>query len=205
MNRLVKLLSLLIILGWHSTGQAHHVLGRPAYSLSEDSNTPPSIQVETQIGDYRISYMVFPDFPRPNGRGRVNLYATHLDTAEPLASVVTFSVREGGWLISGDEEVIGAQFPDDNVYRQGFIFKEAGAYVITAAFEAGGESYRVDFPLRVGDSAPIGLLGALGGILAAVLIGVSLVQRKRLAREKLRVAGRRVASDLRASRPMDRD
>ena len=30
---------------------AHHVLGRPAYSLSEDSNTPPSTQAELQIGD----------------------------------------------------------------------------------------------------------------------------------------------------------
>jgi len=40
--------------------QAHHVLGRPSYSLSEDSTTPPSMQVETQIGDYYVTYMAFP-------------------------------------------------------------------------------------------------------------------------------------------------
>lgn len=44
---------------------AHHVLGRPAYSLNEDSNTPPSMQVETQIGDYLVNMMVFPAFPKP--------------------------------------------------------------------------------------------------------------------------------------------
>jgi len=39
---------------------AHHVLGRPAYALNENSNTPPSMQLETVIGDYFVNYMVFP-------------------------------------------------------------------------------------------------------------------------------------------------
>jgi len=34
---------------------AHHVLGRPTYSLNEDSNSPPRMQLETQIGDYFIT------------------------------------------------------------------------------------------------------------------------------------------------------
>ncbi len=34
---------------------AHHVLGRPAYSLNEDSNTPPAMQAEIQIGDYLVT------------------------------------------------------------------------------------------------------------------------------------------------------
>ncbi|HJP08136.1 MAG TPA: hypothetical protein QF882_11880 [Arenicellales bacterium] len=201
----MKLFSLWVILGWCSIGHAHHVLGRPAYSLNEDSNTPPSMQVETQIGDYRVSYMVYPAFPRPNGPGRINLYATHLDTTEPLASVVTFTVREDNWLGSGDQEVIGTQVPDDSVYRQGFIFKEAGDYTITAKFEAGGEPYQVDFPLRVGDSSPVGLLGVLGSILAAVLIGVSVAQRKRIAREKVRGSGKGPASGEKGQRRMDCD
>ena len=45
---------------------AHHVLGRPAYSLGADSNTPPSMQIETQIGEYYVTYMAFPAFPKPN-------------------------------------------------------------------------------------------------------------------------------------------
>ena len=34
---------------------AHHVLGSPTYSLNEDSNAPPRMQLETQIGDYFIT------------------------------------------------------------------------------------------------------------------------------------------------------
>lgn len=58
---------------------AHHVLGRPSYSLSEGSNTPPSMQVETEIGNYFVTYMVFPAFPKANVAGRVNLYISHID------------------------------------------------------------------------------------------------------------------------------
>lgn len=200
MRRPVRLFGLWVILGWCSIGHAHHILGRPAYSLNEDSNTPPSMQVETQIGDYRVSYMVYPAFPRPDGPGRINLYATHLDTTEPLNSVVTFTVREDNWLGSGDEEVIGTQVPSDSVYRQGFAFKEAGDYIITAKFEAGGESYQVDFPLRVGDSSPAGLIGVLVSILAAILIGVSIAQRKRINREKVRSPGKKSTSGKRVRR-----
>ena len=58
-NGLTLLLSIIIL---SVPVQAHHVLGRPSYSLNEDSTTPPSMQVETQIGDYYITYMVFPAF-----------------------------------------------------------------------------------------------------------------------------------------------
>jgi hypothetical protein len=66
---------LLVLLPCQFAG-AHHVLGRPTYSLNEDSNTPPSMQVETQIGAYFVSYMAFPAFPKPNEAGRVSVYAT---------------------------------------------------------------------------------------------------------------------------------
>lgn len=71
---------------------AHHVLGRPSYSLGEDSNTPPSMQVETQIGEYYITYMVFPAFPKPKQPGRINLYASRIDNGKSFPGNVTFKV-----------------------------------------------------------------------------------------------------------------
>ena len=71
---------------------AHHVLGRPAYSLGADSNTPPSMQVETQIGEYFVTYMAFPAFPKPNQRGRVNLYASRIDNGNTFNGDVIFKV-----------------------------------------------------------------------------------------------------------------
>ncbi|WJW74802.1 hypothetical protein QVG61_09855 [Thiohalobacter sp. IOR34] len=180
---------LLVVLAWLPTAGvfAHHVLGRPAYSLNEDSNTPPSMQVETQIGSYFVTYMVFPAFPRPGEPGRINLYASRIDGGEPFQGEVTFKVRDDGWF-SGEEELLGVQPPDDNVFRQGFVFSEAGDYIITARFEADGEPYQIDFPLRIGDPAPVGPLGIAVGVIVAVLVGVNLVQRKRALRNKIRQA-----------------
>ncbi len=158
--------------------QANHVLGRTSYSLGEDSNTPPSMQVETQIGDFYVTYMAFPAFPKPNQQGRVNLYASRIDNGLPFDGEVTFKVRNDSWF-SSTEETLGTQKIDDNVYRQGFIFKEEGHYIVTAEFESGGEPYQIDFPLRIGEPISVGPIGLTVGILILVLIVVNVMQRKR--------------------------
>jgi len=174
---------LLSILWVANSVQAHHVLGRPSYSLGSDSNTPPSMQVETQIGEYYVTYMAFPAFPKPNEQGRVNLYASRIDNGSTFNGTVMFKVRDDNWL-SDKEEVLGEQNIDDGVYRQGFIFKEAGDYIVTAEFESGGEPYIIDFPLRIGDPAPVGPIGIAVLIIVIVLLGVDLTQRKRMQRLK---------------------
>jgi len=162
---------------------AHHVLGRPSYSLSEDSNTPPSMQVETQIGEYYVTFMAYPAFPKPNEQGRVNLYASRIDNGAPFDGEVTFKMRDDSWF-SSKEEVIGVQKIDDGVYRQGFIVTEAGDYIVAAEFESGGEPYIIDFPLRIGDPLPLGPIGLAVLIIIVVLVGVNLTQRKRMQRLK---------------------
>jgi len=162
---------------------AHHVLGRPAYSLGEDSNTPPSMQIETQIGEYYVTYMAFPAFPKPNQRGRVNLYASRIDNGNTFNGDVIFKVKDDSWF-SSKEEVLGTQKIDNGVFRQGFIFTEAGSYIITAEFESDGEPYIIDFPLQIGESDSIGPLGITVAILIFVIVGVNITQRRRLQRIK---------------------
>lgn len=176
----IGLLCLLSCLGI-SEVSAHHVLGRPSYSLGEDSNTPPSMQVETQIGDYYVTYMAFPAFPKPNEPGRVNLYATRIDNGKSYAGRVTFKIMDDSWFAS-DLETIGTQSPDDRVFRQGFVISEAGDYIIRAEFEAGGAPYVIDFPLRIGDPWPVGPLGIAVAVIFAILITVNITQRRRLQR-----------------------
>ncbi len=165
---------------------AHHVLGRPAYSLNEDSNTPPSMQVETQIGNYFVTYMIFPAFPKPGEKGRINIYASRIDSGDTLASPITFLVRDGGWFADRTEEVLGTQDVYDGVYRQGFVFKQDGNYIISAKFEADGEPYNIDFPLQIGESTSMLPIGIALGSIVLVLVAVNIVQRKRLMREKIR-------------------
>lgn len=162
---------------------AHHVLGRPSYSLGDDSNTPPSMQVETQIGEYYVTYMAFPAFPKPKQPGRVNLYATRIDSGKSFEGKVTFKVKDDSWF-SSKVETIGTQDPDDTVFRQGFIISEAGDYIIRAEFEAGGEPYSIDFPLQIGDPMPVGPLGISVMLIFLILITVNITQRRRLQRLK---------------------
>lgn len=167
---------------------AHHILGRPAYSLNEDSNTPPSMNLETQIGDYFVTAMVYPAFPKPNESGRIHFYAKQMDTNEPLDTNVKFIVTDNSFLSNDEGETLGAQVLEDSVYRQGFVFKKQGDYIITAQFQAGGEPYTIDFPMRVGNPLPIGLLGSFIVFVIILLVGISLFQRKRLAGQKRHLA-----------------
>ncbi len=162
---------------------AHHVLGRPSYSLGADSNTPPSMQVETQIGEYYVTYMAFPAFPKPNQPGRVNLYASRIDNGNTFDGDVVFKIKDDSWF-SSKEEILGTQKIDDGVYRQGFVFSKAGNYIVTAEFESGGEPYTIEFPLRIGEPDSIGPIGIAVVIIIFVIAGVNITQRRRLQRMK---------------------
>ncbi len=192
--------ALLVMTFWLSPvdpAVAHHVLGRPSYSLNEDSNTPPAMQAEVQIGDYLVTYMVYPAFPRPKHPGRINFYASRIDDGTPYDGQVTFKARNDSWRswfgIGDAGRKLGRQPPDDNVFRQRDLFDQAGDYIISAEFQADGELYVVDFPLRIGEPAPIGPMGIVVGVLIAVLVTVSVVQRRRAMTGKIR--GARDAKD----------
>ncbi len=144
------------------------------------------MQIETQIGDYFVTYMVFPAFPDPNKPGRLNLYATRLDNGEPFQGEVAFKVRDDN-LFGSNEELLGVQPPDDNVFRQGFEFLRAGDYIIRAEFESGGEPYQIDFPLTIGEPSRLGPVGIAVAIILVVLLSVNVKQR-RLLRAKIRSA-----------------
>ena len=180
-----KVVLLILLINILSINQvfAHHVLGRPSYSLGDDSNTPPSLQVETQIGEYYVTYMAFPAFPKPNESGRVNLYASRIDNGNTFNGKVTFKVRDDSWF-SSKQEILGTQEIDDGVYRQGFVFSKAGNYIVTAEFESGGEPYTIDFPLRIGEPDSIGPIGLAVVIIVLVIVAVNITQRHRLQRLK---------------------
>lgn len=180
---LLRTLLCLLTLLYSTQLFAHHVLGRPSYSLNEDSNTPPSIQMESRIGDYFVTFMAFPAFPRPNEPGRVHLYASRLDNGKPYKGEVIFKVRDDSWF-SKNEEVLGAQVIDDNVYRQGFLFNKEGNYLITAEFIDNEEPYVIELPLQIGTPAPVGPVGLAVGIVIFTLISINIIQRKRRYRLK---------------------
>ena len=143
--------------------------------------------METRIGDYFVTYMVFPAFPRPQKPGRINFYVKHNRGETPFQGMVTFKMRDNSWLSwlqgGGQAATLGTQPPADNVFRQGFVVPEKGEYIITAAFENGGQQHNVEFPLRVGTPTPVGYIFAL---LLLGLIALAVIQRRRSMTGKLR-------------------
>lgn len=191
----MKIAGIIFLLLLVADVNAHHVLGRPAYSLNEDSNTPPSMQVETQIGNYFVTYMVFPAFPKAGERGRINLYATRIEDGSAYSGEVSFTVKDDVFFGNNPAEYLGSQLPDDSVFRQGFEFSDNGDYIITAEFIDGGEPYTIDFPLRIGPPASIGPIGIAVGTIFIILLGVNLIQRKRLLNSKIRNAHDETAAE----------
>ena len=189
MVRFLFSMAFMLLIPLH-TAAAHHVLGRPAYSLNEDSNTPPSMQGEARIGDYVLTYMIFPAFPRPGDPGRIHFYATAIEDSEPFVGKVSFSMRADRWWSTGKGVALGVQPPDYHVYRQGFSVEQAGDYMVTVRFEADGEPYTLDFPLRVGTPPLLGPLEIAVGVLLALLVIISLIQRRRAMTGKIRAARR---------------
>jgi len=180
----MNFIKIFLLILFCSSAQGHHVLGRPSYSLNEDSNTPPSMQVEVRVGEYHITYMVFPAFPSPNQPGRVNLYASRIDNGEPFQGQVIFRVRGNNWF-NKREEVLGIQTVDDNVFRQGFEFEKAGSYIIRVEFESNNEPYQIDFPLQIGETSVFGPIGVAASLITLLLITVNLLQRKKLINTKI--------------------
>lgn len=185
-TQLLKYVGLFCLCVMSVNVMAHHVLGRPAYSLNEDSNTPPSMEVETQIGQFFVTYMVFPAFPKAGERGRVNVYASRIENGQSFDGNMSFSVRNDVLFGNDEKEVLGTQIIDDGVYRQGFEFSKDGAYIITASFIADGEPYEIDFPLQVGESSGVAPVMLAIGVIIFILISVNVVQRRRIMREKIR-------------------
>ncbi|HJN23176.1 MAG TPA: hypothetical protein QF509_04605 [Rhodospirillales bacterium] len=190
LHLLFTLLTAVVWLSAVDDAAAHHVLGRPSYSLNEDSNTPPSLQAETRIGDFLVTYMAFPAFPRPEQPGRIYLYASRIDDGTPYQGKVTFRVRADSWFswlgMDNNSEKLGVQSPDGNVFRQGYMFHEAGDYIISAASKADEVPYTIDFPLRIGEPVPVGPIGIIAGLLVVVLVSVSMMQRRRSMTGKIR-------------------
>ncbi|MEO5376558.1 MAG: hypothetical protein H7832_02040 [Magnetococcus sp. DMHC-6] len=153
-----------------SPALAHHILGRPAYHFGEDSSTPPSISLETQIGQYVVNVMVFPAFPKPGEESRIKFYAIHLKTKETLSVPIQFLIRDDVWFGDKRLESLGEQRPIDGIYRQSVIFKEEANYILTAQFEALNEPYTIDIPLTIGNPTSSWPLFIAAGVVGGMLL-----------------------------------
>lgn len=181
---------LLGFLLWVPQVEAHHVLGRPSYSVNEDSNTPSSMQIETQIGQYTVVITVFPAFPKPGRLTVVKLYATHTKTNASFPGPVHFFVLDDVWFGGTPEEQIGTQERpnlDGGIFKQGLAFEKEGFYIISARFEYGDEPYVIDIPVQIGSPKSFDQILIAVGVVVLVLATVALIKRAKRKRRLERI------------------
>ncbi len=187
MNKM-SLIILTLLIGFSQINKvfSHHILGRPSYQLNEDSNTPPSLQGEAEMGEFYVTYMIYPAFPKPEEPGRISIYIKRYKNSRSFDGAVKFTARYENLFSFSNFDSLGTQRLDDSVYRQSFNFHQSGDYTIRAKFRANEEDYTLDIPLRVGAPKFIGPIGIVVGVIFALLILVSTVQYSRSMNGKTR-------------------
>ena len=70
--------------------------------------------------------------------------------------------------------------------RQRLVFPGRGEYLITIRFEDNGEPYVIQFPVHIGEAAPVSVVTMAIIALAIALVLISLTQRRRLMSGKVR-------------------
>ena len=180
-NKWVAFLFILTVAALQTAARAHDLPGQPSHVLSEDPDAPPAVQIETHIGAYHVILMASPASPQPDERGTLTLSVFRSDNEEPFVGRVTFKAIADS-LFSEQEETIGVQFIRDDVYEQGFLFKEAGDYIIRAEFDIDGQPSAVDLPLTIGRPSSLGTIGVVIALLLIALVAVNMLQRRRLQR-----------------------
>jgi len=170
--------------------QGHHILGRPSYGLDADTTETSSIEMDSEIGDYNATFMLYPSLPEPGDHGRINLFIAHLPGSPAPDGPITFAIRRDSWMayfgLLGARREIGQQFPDDRVYRQAMRIPDEGRYVILASFTAGRKSYEFRFPVQIGEPAVAGPAEIAALVLVLALLVCSVAMRRRVMTGKLR-------------------
>ena len=125
------------------------VLAKENRPMAAESMDAALNRVETNIGDYHISFTSTPSLVKPNQRGQINLQIKPVNGAEKMTGNVTFKLRESGLFLQ-PMNVLGVKAPLDNEYQQSVLLQQSDRYVVTAEFFIKDEFYSLDFPLQVG-------------------------------------------------------
>jgi len=166
---------------------AHHILGIPHYKYSEDYPQIPYLEVMAQAGAYDLDFTHFPGFPRPGERIRCKLYVRDRESGaafrEPLLVEVARRAFPWGTEPAGEPFTIRTgDGPEQNDYKFFVTFDAAEAYELRVHFPNGDLMEEIPFPVVVGktDDRPL-ILGA-AGLLAAAIVSVAVVKRRRRSR-----------------------
>ncbi len=173
---------------------AHHIMGIPHHTYSEEYPQIPIVEVQAQTPHSDVHFTYMPGTPRPGQDVRFKLYARGREDGKPRTPPMKVEVYKetffGGLEPVRDAfEIEPGVGPERNDFKWFINFREAEAFKIRVHYpDVGGGVEVLDFPVTIGETDDRPLIGAAFGtlVLAAVVVGVTKRRRKRQKRAEKR-------------------
>ncbi len=156
------------------SASAHHIRGIPHYSYQENYPQAPAFEEFRESGPWELqfTYWQIPSQPALD----LALYVKRRDTGKPYSDAVTIQVFQQGEDEANDlNHPVNAYANPRNIYKVGWVYEEAGMYVVKVDLGEGDEQISERFTLQVGTVPPNywflgGAVVAVVGLMAAVAI-----------------------------------
>jgi hypothetical protein len=161
-----------------SAAAAHHIRGIPHYSYQENYPQAPAFEEFRESGPWALefTYWQIPSQPALD----LALYVKRLDTDEPYKGAVTLQVFK-----QGEDESTEINHPFDayanprNIYKVGWVYEEAGVYIVKVDMGEGDEKISERFTIQVGTIPPnYWFLGGAAGVVIGLMAVVAVIKKR---------------------------
>lgn len=173
---------LLLALLVPAAAEAHHILGIPHYAYSENYPQIPFVEVMAQTVDHDLHFSYFPGTPRPGERVRFKLYVRERSSGRAFTGPLRLEVYEkrmwGGERLDQLELAPGTG-PEAHDYKFFHRFETADAFELRLDFPTRDGVERIPFPVVIGRTDDLPLLGAAAGLLVGAALTVGVLKRRR--------------------------
>jgi hypothetical protein len=161
-----------------TTATAHHIRGIPHYSYQENYPQAPAFEEFRESGSWELqfTYWQIPSQPALD----LALYVKRLDTEKPYTGAVTLQVFKQGEDESTDlNHPVNAYANPRNIYKVGWVYEEAGVYIVKVDMGEGAEKISERFTIQVGTVAPnYWFLGGAAFVVVGLMAAVAIIKKR---------------------------
>ncbi len=171
-----------------TAAQAHHILGLPHYSYSENYPQAPTLEYPATTGPYDVLLTCYPGTPVPGEAANLAIYIKNRDTQTPYDRPITVRVLQT-FTFGRNREVLPSTVvqPFEVPHKLSATFPADGEYVVELTMDVEGKSEVIPFMVIAGNpSATISILIAVALGLAVFVIIIRAIKIKRARRREKR-------------------
>jgi len=179
--RLPLLVALLLLLGWATDAEAHHILGLPHYAYKDNYPQVPVLEYPAMTGPWDVLLTSYPGHPVPGEAANLSFYIKDRDSGALYPDTVAVRVLRNAAFgqtveILPEQEITAF----DKLYKITVTMPEDGDYIVELIMMSEGQQERIPFLVVAGQpSSPWGFVIAFLCGLALFVVVIRAVRIKR--------------------------